>query len=58
MNQNNTKRQVLNFIYEVSCMYNDQTLKNMFNGCVDKNNIEQCLSYIKGKYNMEFLENT
>lgn len=52
-------RKVKDFILNIIIEKNDKYLREIYNGIEeDMQNIEKCLSYIKGKYNIEFQENT
>lgn len=50
-------RKVKDFILNIIIENNDKCLREIYNGIEeDKQNIEKCLSYIKGKYNLEYQE--
>lgn len=52
-------RKVKDFILNIIIEKNDKYLREIYNGIEeDMQNIEKCLSHIKGKYNIEFQENT
>ncbi len=52
-------RKAKDFILNIIIEKNDKYLGEIYNGIEeDMQNIEKCLSYIKGKYNIEFQENT
>jgi len=50
-------RKIKEFILSIIIDNGDKYLREIYYGIEeDKQNIEKCLSYIKGKYNLEFQE--
>lgn len=50
-------RKIKEFILTIITDKSDKYLREIYNSIEeDKQNIEKCLSYIKGKYNLEFQE--
>lgn len=57
MDNKEQDRKIKDFILTVITDNGDKYLREIYNGIEeDKQNIERCLSYIKGKYNLEFQE--
>ena len=57
MDNKEQNRKIKEFILTVITDKSDKYLREIYYGIEeDKQNIEKCLSYIKGKYNLEFQE--
>ena len=57
MDNKKRDRAIKDFILNIITNNGDKDLREIYNGIEeDKQNIEKCLSYIKGKYNLEFQE--
>ena len=54
MDNKEQDRKIKDFILTVITDNSDKYLREIYNGIEeDKHNLERCLSYIKGKYNLE-----
>lgn len=57
MDNKKRDRAIQDFILNIITNNGDKDLREIYNGIEeDKQNIEKCLSYIKGKYNLEYQE--
>ena len=57
MDNKERDRKIKDFILNVVTDNSDKYLREIYNYIEeDKQNIEKCLSYIKGKYNLEYQE--